>query len=261
MTAPNILLEGPPGTGKTYSLRTLSAAVETFVIFTEPRFDCLRDVPDERLHWRYIPPASVGWNTLLEGAKLINALTVEALQKQAQGIARDKYRQFLDLLIQMNNFKCDRCNREFGDVLQFGPDKALVIDGLTGISKMSADLTVGAKPVVTQPDWGVMMGNLERFLDTTTNSLKCTFVLIAHLEPERDEVTGSIRNYPSTLGRKLAPKLGRNFDEVLIARREASSYYWSNESADTDTKASRMPLGTKIAPDFGPLLRLYEIVK
>lgn len=260
MRQPNILLEGPSGTGKTYSLRTLvEAGITPFCIFTEPRFSCLEDIPDEKLHWKYIPPGTVTWASMISGAKLINALSTDALQKQS-GIEKNRFTQFIDILTQMNDFKCDRCGKAFGDVTTWAADsgRAVVIDGLSGLSKMSIDLQCGSKPIKTQPDWGVGMDNLERFLDQCTNSIQCLFVLIAHVEPERDEVSGSVYNMVSTLGRKLAPKIPRQFDEIILARRDGTNFYWATSSHNTDTKASRMPLGEKLPPDFAQIISAYK---
>jgi AAA domain len=187
----------------------------------------------------------------------LNTISNELMQKR-EGVEREKYRQFLDVIVQMNDFQCDRCKKSFGDVTTWGEDRALVIDGLSGLAKMSMQLKVGSKPIKSQPDWGAAMDNLENFLDMLTNAMKTLFVLIAHVEPQKDEVTGGVKNMAMSLGNKLSPKIPRNFDEVILSTREGSNFYWDNAAAGTVTKASRMPLSNKNPPDFQKLLSYYQ---
>lgn len=255
--APNILLMGGSGVGKTYSLRTLiTAGITPFCVFTEPGFEVIEDIPDPALHWKYLPPGTVDWQTLIDSARSINTLSNDSLQK-LPGMEKTKFSQFIDLITTMNNFKCDRCGQAFGDVSTWGPERAIVIDGLSGIGQMSMDLTVGAKPIKTQPDWGVAMDNLERFVAKMCNDTNALFVLIAHVERELDEAAGSTKLMTATLGRKLAPKLPRNFSDVVYAYREVTQFYWSTASASTDTKARNLPLADKLPPDFGQILKTW----
>ena len=61
----NILLEGPSGTGKTYSIGTaVDAGVETFALFTESGLETLLGYWTDRgleippnLHWHVLEPA------------------------------------------------------------------------------------------------------------------------------------------------------------------------------------------------------------
>lgn len=248
------LLMGPTGVGKTYAIRTLAnAGLETFVLFTEPGMETISD--DSRIRWRYIPPATSPWSDLIQSAKLINTMSNEALQKLT-GISQSGFAQFIDILHQCNDFKVG--DRSYGDISRWSTGRALVLDGLTGLSKQSRQLAVGSKPIMTQPDWGVSMDNLEKFIDKLTQDLWCHFVLIAHVEPERDELTGAIKNMPSTLGRKLAPKLPVNFGDVVLAYREGDKFYWSTADARTDLKARLLPVNGKLNPDFVAIIEAWK---
>ncbi len=183
------ILGGPAGAGKTTSLRSLTKLFpHVRALFVDPNYSPAIEGPDGIKDWRYINPYGNKWDILIKNANMINTMSNEAMQKM-QGMNNADYRQFLDILSCCNNF-VTQDGRQFGDIGSWGTDVCLVIDGLSGLSKASATLTVGAKPVRSQPDWGVMMSNLENFLETLTGSCWCHIVLVAHLEPEIDEYTG-----------------------------------------------------------------------
>lgn len=157
----------------------------------------------------------------------------------------------MDFLTTCNNFVCDRTGESFGDVSTWGTDRALVVDGLSGLSKMAMDLVVGGKPTASPGDWGVAMKNLENALLTLTNATRCWFVLTAHLEREKDEVTGAVKLMPSTLGSKLSPKLPNNFGNVLMCQQAEGSWTWASASThQIDLKARHLPIRSNLPPSF-----------
>ena len=83
------------------------------------------------------------------------------------------------------------------------------------MSQMAMDLTVGSKPIVTQPEWGAAMNTILRLVRKLCYDTKCTFVFNAHLERQDDELTGGTHKTVSTLGNKLAPEIIKPFDEVI----------------------------------------------
>jgi hypothetical protein len=254
----NVMLMGASGSGKTTSLRTLIAqGITPFVVFTEPGFEVLGDLPPEKIHWHYIKPADVPWVTMIDAAKLINTLSFEALTK-VNDIKKSKYGQFVDLLSSLNNFKCDRTGESFGDVCTWGTDRAIVLDSLTGINIMAMNLVVGAKPVKHQGDWQIAMDNLERLIQKLCTDTACHFVLIAHVERELDEVQGGQRIMASTLGRKLAPKLPRLFSDVVFVDKTGPKFTWSTNALGVDLKARNLPYADGLAPDFGPLIQKWK---
>lgn len=258
LRGPRVMLLGTYSTGKTHSLRTLAAlGYEVFILATEYP-DTLLDTDPEKIHWHYIEPGVADWDTLKDNALKINTLSNDALQK-LPGVNKQKYRQFIEIFAALNDFTDDRTGKHYGNASQWGLDKVLVIDSLSGLSIMARDLAVGAKPIITQPDWGVMMHNLEMFINACTTGTRCTFVMTAHVEKELDEVAGGMKTMASTLGRKLAPKLPRFFSDVILCRREGKSWTWDVSVSDTDVKARNLPIGTGNLPqDFKLIVDAWE---
>jgi hypothetical protein len=247
----NTLLMGGTGSGKTYSIRTfLEAGVTPFVLATEPGIEStLGDIPEDQLHWHYIPPANIGWAELADSAKKINQFDLKTLSGLTD-INKRKYNQFMEVIEQCNNFTCQRTGEKFGDVSSWGPDRAFIIDSLSGLNVMAMNLVVGSKPVKSMADWGIAMDNLERLIMKLTSDTRCYFVLTAHVEREVDEVTGGTSVMASVLGRKLAPKIPRFFDDVVLCQQNGGKFTWSTSATGTDLKARNLPISSDIAPTF-----------
>lgn len=264
MSGPKVMLQGDSGSGKTHSLITLiEAGITPFIIFTEPGMSTLakaleeHNIPLEKCHWKYISTSSQDWSAMLNMSQKINTLSYDGLTKSADS-DRSKYAQWLEVLTTCQNFICDRDGQAYGDVTTWNPDRALIVDSLTGLSEMAMNLVVGAKPTKSMPDWMVAQDNLLRFIHKLTNDLRCTFIMTAHLERETDETTGAISLMASTLGRKLAPKLPRNFDEVILTQRVGKEFFWSTSKDNVILKTRLLPLSDKLPPSFVPLFDAWR---
>lgn len=260
------LLYGAAGTGKTYSLTTLAeAGLSLHVLFTDPGgeaslIDAIVDkgLSTNNIHWNYVAPASTDWDTLKNTAQQISAFSYEALVKMKTGIKKDKYRQFFELLALMSNFKCAHCGEEFGAVDTWGDDKAFVIDSISGLNQMAKDLTVGSKPTPHQGEWGVMMDIEERLINNLASSCKCFVVCTAHPDRYNDEATGIPTYMPAFLGNKLAPRIPRMFDNVVVSLKEGSNFLWSTARQNYIQKARDLPISDKLPPDFGQIVDAYR---
>lgn len=254
----NVMLMGASGVGKTTAIRTLIAkGITPFCIFSEPGFDVLGDTSADQLHWHYIPPAPQEWGAMIQGAKNVNLLSFEAITK-LQDSKRSQYNQFVDLLEALNNFTCDRNHTAYGDVCKWGTDRAIVIDGLTGVGIMAMGLVVGSKPVRHQGDWGIAMQLTENVLQKLCTDTQAHFVLIAHIERETDEVLGGSKIMAATLGRKLAPRIPRFFSDVILADKTGTRFTWSTAAAGADLKARNLRLADGLPPDFGPIIESWQ---
>lgn len=253
-----VLLIGGSGAGKTYSLRTLVAeGIETFVISTEPGIaNVLGDLPADKVHWHYLPPLPMSLDSLYKQVESINSRTLKELADQV--VDRSQFRQMLDFINLLKDFRCQRTGKSYGDVTKWGPDRALVVDSLSGLTMMMVNATIGTKVVVSLPDYGIIQQALERQVNSLCMVLNCHFIMTAHVEREMDETTGAINLMASTLGKKLAPKLPRFFDEVIFVKRETTTFFWSTASYGVDTKARLLPIKDKLDPSFAPLVKAWK---
>lgn len=251
------MLMGPSGTGKTTSLKTLiDCGITPYVIFTEPGMEVLGDLPLDKVHWHHVKAADQSWAELIDFANKVNQFTFEALTKIG-GVNKAGHQQIQDILKACNRFVCDRTGEDFGDVSTWNTDRCLVVDSLTGLSSMAMGLVVGNKPVRSLPDWGVAQNALE-FILGKLNSLHCSFVLIAHIERETDEVLGGIKLMPSTLGRKLAPKIPLPMSDVILTVRNGTTWTWSTANPQADLKTRNLAIAENLPPSFKPLIESWK---
>jgi len=254
----NILLLGETGTGKTHAIRTLlDAGITPFIIFTEPGMEVLGDLPPEDCHWKYIAPASPDWDAMVDSAKKINQLPFQSIAKM-EDINKRRYAQFIDVLQALHDFTCDRTGESFGDVATWGPDRAIVIDSLSGLNVMAMNLVVGSKPTKSMADWGMAMDNLERLVQKLCTDTNAFFILTGHLEREVDEVSGGVTLMASTLGRKLAPRLPRFFSDVIQTQRKGKDFFWSTATSNVATKARNLEWAENLPPSFVPLVEAWK---
>lgn len=252
--APKVMLVGDSGVGKTHSCRSLvEAGMEVFCVFTEPGFESvLGDLPADKLHWHYLPPMPLNWDTLGTQLEAVGKMSFEMLTKMTG--ARGDFQQILQLVTLMKNYKCQRTGKEYGDVTRFGNDKWVWLDTLSGLSMMSQNSVTGTKPMMNQGEFALAQGNIEKFVNTCCMNLTCGFTLVCHAERETNELTGGVSIMASTLGKKLAPKLPRFFDDVIYAAREGEKFLWQTQALNTLTKNKHVPFSAAIVPSFVPLI-------
>ena len=260
------LILGAPGAGKTTALVTLiEAGLELFVTITDPGGDEAlldameaRSLPIDKLHWNYISAASPSWDTLKKMAQYISLMSYKDLTEIKSGIEKSDYQQFMELLTNLADFTDARTGQSFGAVDSWGPDRAYALDSLSGVNTMALDMMVGAKPAAHQGEWGVAMNAEEKLIKKLCADTKCFFVLTAHVEREMDETIGRPQLMAGALGRKLAPKLPKDFSDVVYAYREGADFFWSTTAANIDLKARTLPLEDKLSPSFGQVVEAWQ---
>ncbi len=262
----NVLLEGPTGTGKTYSIGTLvDTGVEVFFLGLEAGMESLlgywtdRGLPvPENLHWHVLNlTTGSAFKTLQGSAQLIGAQTQESLYKM-QDFTRGQNNPMERLLGVMNDFVDQRTGGHFGAVDSWGPNRCLVIDGLTGLSDFAMQMVIGTKPIKSQTDWGIAQDMVYRFLKACTDASKCHFVLIAHIERETDQVLGGVKITVATLGKALPPKIPPMFSDVIFAYRQNTSWLWSTANNLVDLKTRNLPVQENLPPTFGAIIEKWK---
>jgi AAA domain len=253
----NVLLMGPSGTGKTYSIGTLvDSGLEVFFLPMESGLEALlgyytdhgKPIPPN-LHWSETIRATGSFIELLDSAKKANTLNLEALAKLSDP-NRGKHNQYVKLLETLNNFVSAKDGTAFGPVNEWSSSRVLVIDGLTGLSNAALSMIVGGKPVKSQADWGMGQTYVEQILRLLCDSCQCHFILLAHVEREVDPVLGGVKLMASSLGKALAPKLPAMFSDVILTARSGTSWSWDTANPQADLKTRNLPISQTNKPDF-----------
>lgn len=253
----NVLLMGPSGTGKTYAIGTLvDEGVEVFYLALEAGMESLlgywtdRGLPiPPNLHWHRVAAPSSSFADMIQNAKNINMLNLDALAKMSDP-NKSKHNQFVSLLEALNNFPDDRTGEKYGAVNTWDQSRVLVVDGATGISQCAMALVVGGKAVRNQSDWGIAQDQVEKLVRMLCDNCACHFVLLAHVERETDAVLGGVKLMVSTLGKALAPKFPAMFSDVILTERSGDKWTWNTASALADVKTRNLPLKSDNPPTF-----------
>jgi hypothetical protein len=262
----NILIEGPTGTGKTHSIGTLvDTGLDTFYLAVgDPGLESLigywtdkgKEVPSN-LHWHNLKSPDQGLDVLIKKSQNIASMPQDSLYK-LQDFERAQNNRFKDVLGQLANFEDQRTGSKFGSVHKWGPDKALVIDGLTGLSDFVMDLVIGVKPVRSQADWGIAQDTLYGLLKKLTEGYPFHFVLLSHVERETDEIVGGTKITVSTLGKKLPPKIPPMFSDVILAVRTNAVWTWSTANPMADLKTRNLKVADNITPSFASIIEKWK---
>lgn len=264
---PKIILLGVEGTGKTDAIRTLiEAGLKVFVVFSEPGMEVLLDSSrgrkvytcEQGLHWRFHPLATPSWQQMSNAATLLNTMTYKTLSEMAP-IDREKYRCFLQVVETMGNLVCERCNGKFGPADSLPYDEWCVVnDSFSTMSKAALLLHIGAKPGAHQGEYGNAMQFLERYVDKFCGDMPCMGVMLAHVDVEPSPETGGADKMIATLGQKLAPKVGRPFSDVILAKREGANFKWSTIESGYRLKTRNLPFSGDIPPSFRPIVESWK---
>lgn len=130
-------------------------------------------------------------------------------------------------LNQLNRWK--DADADFGPVTTWGSQDVLAIDSLTfaGLAAMRLVLAMNGRSGQHpwQSDWGQAMEMLENLLALLySDAIKCNVVVTSHLtfQEEESSLGKASMAFPSALGKKLPPKVGRYFNTVIMAETKGS---------------------------------------
>lgn len=261
----NVLIMGPSGTGKTYSIKSLAATgLETFALFLEPGLETLigsyvdtgEEIPSN-LHWHYLQPKTQGFDQLKKSADDIGKFDLAGLARM-KDMHRSKNNQMLELYTVLNDFPDQKTGAKFGPVDSWSNGAVLVIDSLSALNRISMDMVIGTKAVKDQSDWGVAQQALMSLLHKLTSGCICNFVLIAHVEREIDLVLGGVKLMVAALGKAITSQIAQPFSDVILTVREGDKFYWDTANSQADVKTRNLPIATKIPADFGQIISKWE---
>ncbi len=210
-----LLYIGDSGAGKSGSLASLAAAGYNLrILDVDNGIDVLANLlrspeagyPKEALD-------RVDYETITDPMRNVNGKLIPAKASVWQRCV-----QLLD------NWKTETAN--FGPISSWTSQDVLVIDSLTMLSTaalnfvLAMNARLGQKP--HQSDWydGQLLveGLLQKLYD---EGVKCNVIITSHIVFLGEE-NGPMRGYPSSLGSKFPPKIGRYFNTILMAKTTGS---------------------------------------
>lgn len=260
----NVMLMGASGTGKTHAIGTLvDTGIEVFYFAYESGSESLvgyytdRNLPvPANLHICSVKAPSASFLEMADAVRSVNTLSFETLKKQIDP-SKSKYNQLEQFLRNFNNVTDDDGGK-FGPVQEWGPDRALVIDGLTGLCDSAMKACIGGKFDRDQKDWGLAQNIVEGILRKITSECQCHFVLVSHIERETDPNGGGLKLMASALGKALAPKLPAMFSDVILTKRIGREFVWDTEDPTADLKTRSLPISAKIPPTFAAVIEKWK---
>jgi len=275
---PKVLLMGPSGTGKTHSLGTLvewadANRYEVFCLFTENGLESLLgywtdplprgkgltfDKIPACLHWHSALTKPLALKDLLSGSEAIARMSYEMLTKTIDS-NRSQNNAFFKLLTAMQDFPDDRTGKKFGAVDDWKKEdrRIFVMDGLSEFANAIVKAVIGNKPTMAPPEYGTAQINLMNYLRLMTQGMASTFVLLAHVDRQTEELTGASKIMLRTIGKALAADVPQLFSDVLYSVREGDKWHWDTAAANVDIKTRSLPIQAKNPQDFRPIMDLW----
>lgn len=250
-----LVLEGPWGSGKTTSLLPL-LGIHKLLGIPEPMK--LRVLSLDPNTWPVLGNTEARLSSIRTTGSMamLHAMFTKAQSLDNEMIQKSDFRKsregiLVKLVERIMNF-VDTHQVNHGSIDSWGTDTVFGLDGLTGLTDVIAQGNLGPKPAWSQPDYQRVMNCIQQFLLQITQNCFCHVVLIAHVEYEENEL-GVRFIMPSTAGRKLAPKIGRGFSDVVLTEVKDKVFSWTTAKAGADLVARHLPRGSGLSPDITQL--------
>jgi len=271
LAGPNVCLLGEGGTGKTYSLGTLGDwcqlhQKEMFVLFVENSLETLLGYWKDRglevpacLRWHQTHTKAVSLTQMVKVANDVGTFSYELLTKMSDNNRGGDNNAFWRILSACSDFKDDRTGKAFGPVDKFGLDKVFALDSFTELGNAAAKMVIGSKPTMAPPEYGVAQNNIMNFIRLCTQGIPCTFVMTAHPQRDKDEISGSIKTTISTggIGTAIIPQIPPLFSDMIWTVREGDKFYWDTAAYGVTTKTRSLGYRSKIEPNFAQIMDLW----
>lgn len=217
-----LLLMGHSGSGKTGALASLALAGYKLRIFDfdrglESLFHQLSDLPNDSPELKAkkkVARENVLYNTFTDSIKFQGKFAL------TQGAPK----AWTNATLAMNKFPGD----PIGGLNDWDDTHVVVIDSLTfvgeAIMRHVLYLNGRAAALRQQSDWGDAMNLQEAMLAALyDDSVKAHVVVISHITTAREDGGILDKGFPSALGSKLPPKVGRYFNAVLMIEQKAGT--------------------------------------
>lgn len=263
-----VMLMGPSGTGKTYSIASLvETGIDVFYADLDRSLESLvgywtdkgQPIPPN-LHWHYLQRKTPGFGALQKMADAVGKFDMPTLAKMKDN-DRSLNNQFETFLGVMNNFTDQRDGKSYGPVDSWGTDRVFVLDSLTALNTIVFDMVVGARAMRDKPDYGIAQTNLSNFLERLLNGCTTNVVLIAHVERQVDEVLGGIKLMPVTIGQAMKSTITIPFSDVILTSRNGTEWTWDTANGQADLKTRNLPYASKLPPSFKPIYEKWSTRK
>lgn len=257
----SVLLYGPPGSGKTWSLRTIPPTSPTYIIFTDIHgpgsLARAFDPPGIPPHIHYtVIDLSSDFNNLLTGLKL--ALLPQAGPKSSFGETAGQ-QTHLKFVSTLQDFRCDCHKKSHGPISSFPPEATVVLDNMTGITDTILLALGGWTGALTLADWGRAAVVSLNVITTFRIGVKGLFICIAHATAEVDELQKDTKIItPDFVGAKLPTRIAKYFGDTIYARRHGMSFQWTTAATGAQTVPRRLPLAAQLEPSFLPFFTSDE---
>lgn len=138
------------------------------------------------------------------------------------------------------------------------PDiNSIFVDGLTGMGQAVHAAVFQSGPKNTFEAWNQAMEKVLEYYEVGCGRYDKHFILLAHVQTEKDELEGTIKQEPLIFGKKLPGNLIRIFDTVFLSVYLDEKYMWvTRPTAQCDFLGTRMrdDLPEIIPQDFRLLL-------
>lgn len=135
---------------------------------------------------------------------------------------------------------------------------SIAIDGLTGMSNVILEAVMALNKRTksnTQADYGDAIEKIAEIVGIAAGNDK-NFVLLCHVQMEKDELSGRIKETPLVYGKALPNRLMALFDSVFQAGFSGDQFYWGTKPTPLmQSIGSRLydDLPDCITQDFGQL--------
>jgi hypothetical protein len=251
-TTVKLLMMGNSGSGKTSALAALAAAgYRLFIADFDNGLDILMDpsvlAPEFRKNVNYKlyqdKPVKAG-NALIPTASAWTNFT------------RD-----------IGDWKED--GKSLGSIFTWGERDVFVVDSITFASDRCFDeaLKLGGRlgQRAQIQDYGTALDSLASFFELVYGgNVGCNVVMSAHLQFVGDEMSGQRKAYPNVIGQKLAPKLPRYFNNMILVEKSVvgatvKRQFQTSGTHNIDLKVSKP--STVPAKMEADLAKLFSLLK